>query len=143
MNINVGAILVQALREWAPFAPENIARRKTNKAVRKILRKMSKGKPLTAAEETFMAENTATVTLPDGTVVPRVEPSSPGRTSTKVAVGGFGVLLPVIQGIQEIEFPWPWLENFTNSDLFVQVATLAGAWLIARMSKSPAKPGAL
>ena len=141
--MNLGKFAVQAIREWAPFAPENIAHRKTNKAVRKILRKMSKGKPLTAAEETFMAENTATVTLPDGTVVQRPEPTIPARTSTKIAVSGVVAFLPIIQGIQEIEFPWPWLEGFTNSDLFVQVATLAAAYLVARMSKSPAKPGAL
>lgn len=141
--MSLGKLAVDAIKAWDPFAPENVGRRKTRKAARKILRKINRGKPLTADEEKFMAENVATVTLPDGTVIPRAEPSLPGRTSTKVAVGGFGVLLPVIQGIQEIEFPWPWLENFTNSDLFVQIVTLAGAWLIARMSRSPANPGKL
>ena len=145
MNLGkfAGQAAVAAIREWAPFSPENISRRRTNKAVRKIMRKSRKGKPLSPEEERFMSENTSTVTLPNGEIVQRAEPTISARTSTKVAVGGFGVLLPVIQGVQEIDFPWPWLENFTNSDLFVQLATLAGAWLIARMSRSPAKPGAL
>ncbi len=87
--------------------------------------------------------NAVTVTLPDGTEVQRQEPLIPTRTSTKVAATGLIAGIPVIQYIQEIVFPWPWLEAFTNSDVFVQVATLIFAVVVARLSKSPAIPGSV
>ncbi len=89
-----------------------------------------------------MAEK-VTVTLPDGSTFERAEPAIPLRTSTKVALTGVGVGLPVIQYIQEIQFPWPWLESFTNSDVFVQLATLAAAFLVAKFTKSPIAKQAL
>lgn len=89
-----------------------------------------------------MAE-AVTVTLPSGETIQRMEPTIPLRTSTKVGVTGLAVGLPVIQYIQEIQFPWAWLENFTNSDLFVQLATLAGAYLVAKFTKSPIAKQAL
>ncbi len=89
-----------------------------------------------------MAE-TVTVTLPEGSQIQRAEPTIPLRTSTKVGLSGVAIGLPVIQYIQEIQFPWEWLENFTNSDLFVQLATLAGAYLVAKFTKSPIAKQAL
>jgi len=84
-----------------------------------------------------------TMNLPDGSQVVRADPLIPGRTSTKVAVSGLAVGLPVIQWLQDFVFPWPAVEEFTNSDLFVQLATLAVAFVVARFSKSPAVPGVL
>lgn len=77
------------------------------------------------------------LTTPTGETIEHTPPTIPARTSTKVAVTGVVAFLPIIQGVQEMELPWPWLESFTNSDLFVQLATLAGAYIVARMSKSP------
>lgn len=116
----------------------------TNRKVNRALRRKRKGKTLTEEQEQLVAENTSTVTLPDGkTVIQRAEPTIALRTSTKAGIAGIAGLLPIIQGIQEIEFPWPWVESFTNSDLFVQIATIGGMWLVARLSRSPAQPGAL
>lgn len=79
----------------------------------------------------------AITTLPDGTQIERAEPMINARTSTKVAGTGLMLGLPIIQGIQAIDFPWPWVEQFTNSALFVQLATLLLAYVTARISKSP------
>lgn len=84
-----------------------------------------------------------TVTLPDGSQIERQEPMIPARTSTKVGIAGIAGVLPIIQGIQEIEFPWPWLEQLTNSDVFVQVATIAAMYFVARFTKSPIAKQAL
>lgn len=83
------------------------------------------------------------LTTPTGQTIEHTPPTIPYRTSTKVGVTGLAIGLPVIQYIQEIEFPWPWLENFTNSDLFVQLATLAGAYFVAKLTKSPLTKQAL
>lgn len=143
MNLGkfAGSAAVAAIKEWNPRGPEAIKRRAVNKAFRKAFKKSRKGEELTPEEKQIMAEQT--LTLPNGETITRTEPTINARTSTKVAVGGLAGLLPIIQGIQEIEIPWPWLENFTNSDLFVQIATIGGLWLIARFSKSPLQPGKL
>lgn len=91
--------------------------------------------------EARMADaKTVKVTLPDGSTYDRIEPTIPATTSTKLAASGVVFGLPLIQGIQELVLPWPWLENFTNSDLFVQLATLALAYVTAKLSKSPFRP---
>lgn len=88
-----------------------------------------------------MAEQkTVKVTMADGTTYDRIEPTIPATTSTKLAATGVVFGLPIIQGIQEMVLPWDWLENFTNSDLFVQLATLALAYVTAKLSKSPFRP---
>jgi hypothetical protein len=86
--------------------------------------------------EKRMAEKVI-LTTPTGETIEHTPPAIPARTSTKVGVTGVVAGIPVIQWIQSIEFPWPWLESMTNSDMFVQVATLALAYIVARMSKSP------
>lgn len=143
----VGEAAVAAIRAWSPLDPDNIARRRTNKAVRKIMRKTRKGKPLTAAEVEFMSENTTPVQLPGGEIVPRIEPLIPARTSTKIGVGA-GVVgafpaVELLNWVQSLELQPAWLEAATNSDYFVFYGTLVLAWAIARVSKSPSKPGAL
>jgi hypothetical protein len=43
LDLNPGAILVQMLREWAPFSPEARARRKAKRANRKARRAARRG----------------------------------------------------------------------------------------------------
>lgn len=136
-----GSAAVSAIKEWNPRGPEAIKRRAINKAFRKAFKKSRKGEELTPQEQQIMAEQT--LTLPNGETITRSEPIIPARTSTKVGVTGVIAGIPVIQWIQSIEFPWPWLESMTNSDIFVQVATLALAYVVARMSKSPLTPTSL
>jgi hypothetical protein len=90
--------------------------------------------------ERMAEQKTVKVTLPDGSTYDRVEPTIDATTSTKLAATGFALGLPLIQGIQEIVFPWGWLESFTNSDLFVQLATLGLAYITAKLTKSPFRP---
>lgn len=136
-----GSAAAQAIKDLNPRGPEAVKRRAINKAFRKAFKKARKGEQLTPEEELIVAEQT--LTLPSGQTVTRTEPIIPARTSTKVGVTGVVAGIPVIQWIQSIEFPWPWLESMTNSDMFVQVATLALAYVVARMSKSPLAPTTL
>jgi hypothetical protein len=84
-----------------------------------------------------------TVTMPDGTQTTRSEPLIPARTSTKVGVTGVVAIVPIVQAIQELHFANPSLESFIHSSLFVQIVTLAGAYLVARFTKSPIAAQAL
>lgn len=83
------------------------------------------------------------LTTPTGETIEHTPPLIPARTSTKVAATGLVGVLPVVQGIQELHFMTPWLEQFVHSTLFAQLATLLGAYLVARWSKSPLATQAL
>ena len=138
----VGEAAVSAIKEWNPFGPDGLVRRASNKDFRKAFRKYRKGEPLTPQEEMILAEKIV-LTTPTGETIEHSPPIIPARTSTKVGVTGVVAGIPIIQWIQSIEFPWPWLESMTNSDMFVQVATLALAYIVARISKSPLAQQAL
>jgi len=83
----------------------------------------------------------AQVEMPSGEKFTRTEPTVMLRTSSKQAVVGAAALIPIIQGIQEINFPWPWLEAFTNSDMFAQGLLLLATVILGRFVKSPIQPG--
>ena len=147
MGVKLGAIAVQAIREWNPFGPEAIQRRAGNKAFRKAWRKRRRGEILTPEEEELVAQETVTVILPGGETIQREEPIIKKRTSTKVAiVGAIAPLLSVVPFWDEIN---GMLMQACQSEQGPAVF-LAGAgvtWLAAvvtaRLTKSPAVPGKL
>jgi hypothetical protein len=120
--VELAARVALAWMNKRPFSPEARERRK---ALRKQRR------------EGGIMPDKVIVTLADGSQIERTEPLIPARTSTKVIGSGVVLGLPIIQGIQELHFGTPWLESFVHSALFVQIATLAAAYLVARFSKSP------
>lgn len=85
----------------------------------------------------------STVTMADGTTIQKTEPIIPGRSSTKVGVAGLVGVVPIVAAIQELHFMNAVLEQIVHSSLFAQIATLAGAYLIARFTKSPSDAGAI
>lgn len=93
-----------------------------------------------------MAENTVTLTLPDGSTIDHKPPTIPLRTATKATAGtilaGYPVI-EIVQQVQAIEFPWPWLEGFTNSSTFEWLCYSIIPILIARFTKSPLTKQAL
>lgn len=138
--MNLGKFAVQAIKKWNPFGPEAITRRDQNKAFRKARRKARKGEALTHEEEQLVAQETVKVILPDGSTVERTEPTIKARTSTKATVGAALAAYPgyqVVEMIQSIDFPWPWLENFTNGPGFVWLCATIIPLVIARFTKSP------
>lgn len=144
--MNIGKFAVQAIKEWNPLGPEAIVRRANNKAFRKAFRKARKGKELTPEEQAIMAENTVTVTLPDGSTIERTEPTIPLRTATKATIGSVVAAYPgyqLVELIQSINFPWPWLEDFTNGPAFVWLCATIIPIVIARVTKSPITPQAI
>jgi len=145
--MNLGKFAVQAIKEWNPLSPEAYARRDRNKAFRKARRKAKRGETLTQDEEIVMAQQTATVTLPSGETIARTEPRIPLRTSTKVGVVGLLVpLLSVIPFYDEINgllLQACQSENGPTVFLGGAAVAWASAVVTARLSKSPAKPGAL
>lgn len=81
----------------------------------------------------------AITTLANGTQIPRTEPAIPLRTSSKVvATGGSAVL--VLQVLQGIPWPQPWMMDLVNSPMFASIFTLAVTYVTARYTKSPISP---
>jgi hypothetical protein len=120
----VAELAARAALAWIKYRPFSAEARERRKQKRRQRR------------EARMAEKVI-LTTPTGETVEHTPPIIAARTSTKVGVTGLVVGLPAIQYIQDLMMPWPWLEQFTNSDLFAQLATLALAYLTARLSKSP------
>lgn len=126
-----------------PLSKEARERRQKRRAAR---RKARKGEPLTPEEEALMAKEKSIVQLPDGTVVERTEPTIPARTSTKVALA---LVTPMITALpfygdlnnlmlkacQSEQGPVPFLVGYLGAAVL--------AYLVARISKSPSKPGKL
>jgi hypothetical protein len=82
------------------------------------------------------------VILADGTEVTRTEPIINARASTKSGTIGL-VSLPLLQILQEVMWPWPWLETMTESAAFAQVVTLAMMYVTARYTKTPSTGGVI
>lgn len=82
------------------------------------------------------------VTLPDGREITKTEPIIPARSSTKSGTLGL-VSLPLLQILQEISWPWPWLETMTDSAAFAQIVTLLMMYITARYTKTPADGGVI
>jgi hypothetical protein len=116
-------------RLWLMFRPIRFLRNR---------RRAKHGLP--PLEDDTMPEQ-STVTMADGRVITKTEPIIPARVSTKLGVTGVVGVVPIVQGIQELHFMTPWLESFVHSSLFAQLATLAGAYLVARFTKSPSDGG--
>lgn len=155
--MNLGAIAVQAIKEWNPFGPEAYARRDRNKAFRKVRRKARRGETLTEDEyELLQTEEVRSMTdqvvmqLPDGSKVVRSEPMIKARTSTKLLGVGSAVLATTAAAV----IPnW----DVINAGLMAacqseygpavglggMAAMLAVNYFTARIVKSPAVPGAL
>lgn len=79
----------------------------------------------------------------DGTETTRTEPIIPARTTTKQGAVGYLAILPIVQGLQEVDFPWPWLNQLLDNDMFVQAVTIGALVLIGRWFKSPITTQAL
>jgi hypothetical protein len=78
----------------------------------------------------------ANVTMADGTQFTRTEPVIPLRSSSKLAVtGGSSILL--LQLLQSIPWPWPWVNELLQSAAFASLFTLAVSYVTARFTKSP------
>jgi hypothetical protein len=104
-------------------------------------RRAKRGLPPLGQHEVVMPE-VAKVILPDGREIARTEPVIPARSSTKSGTIGL-VSLPVLQLLQEIPWPWPWVESLTDSAAFAQVVTIAMMYITARYTKTPADGGVL
>ena len=145
----IGEAAVGAALSWNPFGPEAYARRDRNKAYRKARRKAKRGEILTPEEQAIMAENTVKMII-DGQEIERAEPTLKLRTSTKVG----GVNVVAILGAAGLMFPF-WQD--INSAIVAACESgnapaavlggmaIAGVYstITARLTKSPAKPGAL
>lgn len=148
--MNLGKFAAQAIKEWNPLGPEAYARRDRNKAYRKARRKTRRGETLTTEEQAIMAQETVTITLPDGSTHERVEPVIKARTSTKVlGVGGTlfaataAAVIPNWDAINASLAAACQSENGPAYGLGAMGVMLAVNYFTARLSKSPAKPGAL
>lgn len=148
--MNLGKFAVQAIKEWNPLGPEAYARRDLNKAYRKARRKKRRGETLTAKEEAIMAQETVTMTLPDGSTHERVEPLIKARTSTKLlGVGGGLFAATAAAVIPNWDAINAGLMSACQSEYGPAIglggmgAMLLVNYITARIAKSPAKPGAL
>lgn len=97
-----------------------------------------------------MAQETVTITLPDGSTHERVEPVIKARTSTKVlGVGGAlfaataAAVIPNWDAINGALAAACQSENGPAYGLAAMGVMLAVNYFTARLSKSPIKPGAL
>lgn len=143
--MSLGKVAVEAIKEWNPLGPDGVVRRATNKDFRKAFRKYRKGETLTPQEELILAEKIV-LTAPDGSTIEHTPPTVPLRTATKATLGAAVAAYPgyeVVQMIQAFEFPWPWLENFTNGPGFVWLCATIIPLIIARFTKSPLSKQAL
>lgn len=95
--------------------------------------------PLT--EDVSMAEQ-STVTMADGRTITKTEPLLPGRSSTKAATVGV-VSVPLLQLLQAIPWPWPWVNDMVQSAAFAQISTIVVMYLTARFTKTPSDAGAI
>lgn len=87
-----------------------------------------------------MAEK-VTITLPDGSTHERTEPTIPARTSTKALVGGTFLAQVYVQLVSLIPNDGV-VMALTTPEMTAMVAVGLAA-LVARFTRSPAKPGAL
>lgn len=78
-----------------------------------------------------------TVRMSDGTEFERTEPLIPARTTTKQGVVGYVAILPITQALQAVDFPWPWLNQLLDNDMFVQAITIGALVIWGRWFKSP------
>lgn len=95
--------------------------------------------------EARMAEKMI-LTTETGETIEHSPPVIPLRTATKATAGtvllGYPVI-EIVQQIQAIEFPWPWLESFTGSSTFEWLCYSIIPIVIARFTKSPLTKQAL
>lgn len=148
--MGLGGIAVDAIKAWNPLSPEAYARRDRNKAYRKARRKKRRGETLTTEEQALMAQETVTITLPDGSTHQRAEPLIKARTSTKMLGVGGGVfaltaaaVIPNWDAVNAGLMAACQSEHGPAIGLGGMAAMLVVNYLTARMAKSPAKPGVL
>lgn len=141
MSAAIGKAIAAAIVELNPLGKAGYERRARNKAYRKARRKQRRGEVLTPEEEMIMSERTATVTLPDGTVVEREEPIINARTSTKSLIGGTFLSQVYVQLVGLL--PYPDLVAALTTPEMVALVAVGLAALVARFTKSPLIPTAL
>lgn len=108
-------------------------------------RRAKRGLPPLGQQEASMPE-VVKIVHEDGTETTRTEPTIPLRTSTKAVIGSALGAYPgwqIVQGVQEVMFSTPWLEEFTNSTLFVWLCATIIPLVIARFTKSPSAKSAI
>lgn len=108
-------------------------------------RRAKRGLPPLGQQEVVMPE-VVRVISEDGTETTRTEPTIPLRTSTKAFIGSAIGAYPgwqIVQAVQEVMFSTPWIEEFTNSALFVWLCATIIPLIIARFTKSPSAKSAV
>jgi hypothetical protein len=103
-------------------------------------RRAKRGLPPLDAEVNMEGEKSV-VTMADGTTIQKTEPLIPARTTTKQGVVGYVAILPITQALQAVEFPWPWLNQLLDNDMFVQAITIGALVLWGRFFKTPSDAG--
>jgi len=113
------------------------------KPIRRIRnhRRAKRGLPPLEQNEVVMAGEKSLVTMADGTEIVRTEPLIPARTTTKQAVVALPMAIGIVQALQQIEFPWLWLNQLLDNDLVVQVLTGAVLVILGRYFKTPSDVG--
>jgi hypothetical protein len=125
--------------EKRPFSKETRARKKAKRIAR---RKARRGEELTPEEGILMAGEISEVKLPSGEVVMREEPVWKKRVSTKT--GGTAGVGTVVLGLVGVFFPEAMDSLTPEQAMWIGAAiTTAVAWVTARFTRSPSKPGTL